>query len=909
MKRFRLAPAVVAALIGLVTALVFAGTAGAFHTKNPSETPALDAEGSTYQGFDPMETSIPYLAWRGEEVRLVKCFDPDDFRVGELATAEWQVMDWSGDDHVWPKFFDDLDQETGWARGRGDQGGRQCFAIDITSHKPGIAIVKMSVDGDDINLLDDTITPLDPGGNSLVGEGDPVAKHQFVVIWMTLDTPILRCLEADTDVSPSGCPGAGPVTENPRDTNRLGVLVKGLVPLNEQFRTELGAQDSDLNASQIKFPDIWDDLARTSLNSISRGLFLANDGNRNNDPVNPNGPERDLVTDQIYDEFWDIHDSTGPFNSGVYGPDQPERVTDICPGVEAANHLAQLNCHVRQIVAGGDADCNGTNPLTVNDTVDNCDRGEFSVFSRVFHDVSGPPTIGPYSPTRPDETMLSDSVTNLNDAPMPAALVKASIAPNTGGDDIGGVGSLESVDKHLVPEYNRGGPECRSPNNPDDPHCLTAPFYGAYIPPSPNMENNANAFLRDDPDTASGIHGSFANNFEGYLPVRYPRVNGTNGLYHYWDIVEVRRQAVATETDCVRPPDPREPENQVGRPTPSGPQEIVLYTDEHGEAQFLFDAGVGFFFDNFIVDETQRSCLPVGLLGTADISVQARYPFQPLTNAGTTSNTLQKRIQSLFHKGIICVPKPGEEGTKILCVAFARDIDGSPIIGERVCVIGIGATLVRTFIISHQEGPIRDNTACGRTHQNNDEMEDLGTDEFPTIDDSYGIETFLVVGTGPVTIIADFVDERLEFEVSTTIPPSPGTVGAQVGTPVPSSRHITPVPVPGAGLFVAPNGTTQTNNNATQNRQLTLPVLKPKKAAKASLVFVRIVKPLRQGAMRSVVLRVKSSKKVARVQLQLIKRGKVMGTVIRKVKTNRTVRVPNLRVPKAVTNVRVKVIA
>src|SRR5918999_4125849 len=124
MKRFRLAPAVVAALIGLI-ALVFAGTAGAFHTKNPSSVPALNAEGSTYRGFDPMETSIPYLAWRGEEVRLVKCFDPRDVQLGELATAEWQVMDWSGDDHVWPKFFDDVDQKTSGFAGFGDQAGRR----------------------------------------------------------------------------------------------------------------------------------------------------------------------------------------------------------------------------------------------------------------------------------------------------------------------------------------------------------------------------------------------------------------------------------------------------------------------------------------------------------------------------------------------------------------------------------------------------------------------------------------------------------------------------------------------------------------------------------------------------------------------------------------------------------------
>jgi hypothetical protein len=847
-----------AALAVILGALAFmlAAPAGAFHTKNPSLPPGpRDAgspgfEGTDYQGFDPMETSIPYLAWRGEEVRLVKCFSPRDIELGPLATAEWQVMDWSGDPHVWPKFFDDLDQETGWADGFGDQDGRQCFAIDITSHKPGIAIVKMSIDGDDVNLLDDTITPLDPGGNALVGEGDPTAKHQFVVIWMTLDTPILRCLAADTSVSPSGCPGAGPVTENPNDTNRLGVLVKGLVPLNEQFRTELGAQDSDLNASQIKFPDIWDDLARTSLSSISRGLFLANNGNPNDDPVNPQNvpPERDLVSDQVYDEFWDIHDSTGPFNSGVYGPDQPERVTDICPGAQAANHLSGNLCHVSQGVAG-DNGCSGNAPL--NDTVDNCNRGEFAAFSRVFHDTSGPPTIGPYAPTRPDETMLSDSVTNINDAPMPAALVKASIAPNSGAPgDISGVGFLSEVDKHLVSEYNRGGPNCTGTNPPDSPHCLTAPFYGAYIPPSPTMENNP--ALDDDRDVASGIHGSFANNFEGYLPVHYPRDNGNLGLYHYWDIVETRRTAEASETDCF---DPRDPEGD-GRPTPSGPQEIVLYTDEHGEAQFQFNAGLGFFFDEFIVDPTQRTCLPEGLLGTADISVQARYPFQPLTNAGTTSNTLQKRIQSLFRKGIICVPKPGEEEDKILCVVFGRDIDGEPILDEEVCVTAVGGTLVRTFIGSHETRRLGDTTACGDLHENNDEMEDLGTDLFPTIDDSFGIETFLIIGRGPIRVIADFVDERLEIETNVPVPPPTTTTTAQQPPappppqllPPPPPPQVLPPPAPPIVLTV-PQATQQTTTQrapTTVRRPVT--TVKKVKAKRKITVKKKVKKVKRQSA-------------------------------------------------------------
>jgi hypothetical protein len=221
---------------------------------------------------------------------------------------------------------------------------------------------------------------------------------------------------------------------------------------------------------------------------------------------------------------------------------------------------------------------------------------------------------------------------------------------------------------------------------------------------------------------------------------------------------------------------------------------------------------------------------------------------------------------------------------------------------------------VRTFIPGHQTSAQGSNTACGRLHGNANEMEDLFTDEFPTIDDTYGIETFLVIGSGAVTVIADFRDERLEFRVRTTIPPPAGTTGAVVGTPVPSSQHLTPVPKPivtPAGVVVAPGANSQGSTPIVTNNQLTLPVLKkatPKK--KASLVFVRMVKPLKQNAARSVVLRVKSSKKIARIQVKLIgARGKVLGMTLRSVKTNRTVTVPNLRLPRSVVNVRVKLIA
>jgi hypothetical protein len=955
-KRSRFALMTVVLLVGAVVTMLLATPASAFHSKNPSRPGQIGNEGDEYLGFDPMETSVPYVAWRGEEVRLVKCFDPEHFRPREngslteggftgnplslLAleaneTGEWQIMDWSGDAHVWPKFFDDNDQQTQvfWPE-YGEQDGRGCFAIDITSHKPGIAIVKLKVDdeGDREGGV----------GSGVQGEGDPVATHQFVVIWMAFQDVRLRDLDADNPL--------GPVTINPGQKNQLGVVVQGRVPLNEEFRTELGLSDP------LVLPEDYPALAGTSLAHISWPLQKANNGIEGDDnfqnPTCVESPDDGLLLDRDPDacaldrgedyyipeprhspgDFWDIHDSTGPYNEGhVYGTDKPQ-IEEICPGPAYASNGSLLEehpeCHVDQIGndGPGDSDCedpdeNPTGNGGPNDTVDNCDRGELDAFSRVFHDVAGEKdgedlVIGPYSPTRPDETVLSDSTLNAHDAPMPSALVVVSIAPNQGGDDIGGVGSLVAdKDKHV--EYNRlqdGDERCEE--NPVDRHCVTGPFNAAYIPPSPTMENNPAQNVPDpeggpeseddDSDTASGVHGAIANNFNGYLPVSYA---DNRGLYHYWDLVDTLRIAIPTETDC---PDPANRENGV-RLTPEGPQEIALYTDEHGEARLHFDAGTGAFFDNFIVDETQGGCLPTGIIGTADITVNARYPFQPTTSAGAVSNTLRKNVESLFRKGIICVPKPREEQDKVLCVVFGRDIDGSPLVGERVCVTALGDAFIRDFDEDSDSTREGDSTVCATLDPNPSEKEDLGTDLFPTIDDTFATETFLVIGRGSVRVIADFRDERLEFGVTVTIPPAAGTTGASVGTPLPRNQQLTPVlpaPVVGTGSVVT-TLPTQNTSGPKVTPPVTDQVLKPKiLKVRASLQFVRIVKPLKLGGVRYVVLRVKSSQKNARVQIKLIgKRGKVLGTMVRKVKTGRTIRVPNLRLPKAVVSVRAKVLA
>jgi hypothetical protein len=219
-RRTPLGIAALAAMFGAL-ALVLVAPADAFHSKNPSRDDQFNVAEieDEYEGFDPMETSVPYVAWRGEEVRLVKCYDPAYFTPREngnpdeggviLAmepdeTGEWAVVHWSGsaeNQFDGPVFFDDHDQQTRvfFPVVGSDQadGGRACFAIDITSHKPGIAVVKLKID--------DEGPPNGGGvGDGVPGEGDPVDVHQFNVIWMEFEAPRLRCLEADTSRTDSG---------------------------------------------------------------------------------------------------------------------------------------------------------------------------------------------------------------------------------------------------------------------------------------------------------------------------------------------------------------------------------------------------------------------------------------------------------------------------------------------------------------------------------------------------------------------------------------------------------------------------------------------------------------------------------------------------------------------------------
>src|SRR5215813_4966971 len=293
---------------------------------------------------DPQLTNMPYLAWRGEEVRLVKC-DPDVLAGLSLAQrqqlaqsaqfgdvfVDFLLVDWSGDPNVVKPqlepgtvsmFFRSFD-------------GVPCVAATVVSEKAGLAQFKLVVTAN-LSLANGS-----PGFN--VPEVITL-KHDFNVAWMNIASATASVVRGGTtDVAG----GAG---------NELQVLVTGQIPLLSNYG-ELG-----LGAS-ITMPNDW--------------AALANAMASFQDPLSANPAM-----------FWDIHDGLSWTEADVEG------------------HGAQSACDEFPVPQFFDAvdDCGFKNP--------------FGEFSRVWQDFADP-TLGPFDPERPSQTLLSNGVLDAGDAPMP----------------------------------------------------------------------------------------------------------------------------------------------------------------------------------------------------------------------------------------------------------------------------------------------------------------------------------------------------------------------------------------------------------------------------------------------------------------------------------------------------------
>ena len=223
--RTKLKLMLVVASLGALAALTIAGTASAGETRAP-----------WFQAGDPMETNVPYVAWAGEEVRLVKCVD-DPEGEWEGTSAEWAIVDSSvrqrSGDLRDPVFFDDTDRRTGDFEGGAEQANRTCWAIDVDSVNPGMTRIKMAVDGNEG-------TP-----------GSPILKHDFLIIWLNMSAPVL------TELSNAAFPGY--VVGDPLGDGNFvpagGTYRDGLI------RARVTGSFTDLHGAARTLPADWASLA------------------------------------------------------------------------------------------------------------------------------------------------------------------------------------------------------------------------------------------------------------------------------------------------------------------------------------------------------------------------------------------------------------------------------------------------------------------------------------------------------------------------------------------------------------------------------------------------------------------------------------------------------------------------
>ena len=222
--RTKLKLVLVLASLGALAALAMASTAAAGET-----------ESILFEAGDPMTTNVPYVAWSGEEVRLVKCIHD---KSGDWldADAEWGIVDSSvmqrTGEHRDPVFFDDTDQRTEAFAGGGEQAGRTCWAIDLDSVNAGMTRIKMAVDG--------TAQP-----------GSPSIKHDFLVIWLNMSAPAL------TELGDTAFPGysVGDPLGDGNFTPAAGAYKNGLI------RAQVTGSFTDLHGAARTLPADWASLA------------------------------------------------------------------------------------------------------------------------------------------------------------------------------------------------------------------------------------------------------------------------------------------------------------------------------------------------------------------------------------------------------------------------------------------------------------------------------------------------------------------------------------------------------------------------------------------------------------------------------------------------------------------------
>ena len=859
-----------ALLIGVIA--MFAISATAVAAENEDAEPAA-AEGIPSWGNnpDPQTTNVPYVGWLGNQIRVAKCLpfidEVSDAEASSIRAAlnislpgTFQVEDWSG--------VDEVNAGPRWLNGQIGFNSSTvplevtrrgiCWSAHVTSNKPGLAVIKLAVSLEvlaDIKLRLGNVSIDGASADSLVIGLEDIAllravilKHQFLVIWLQAGAPVIQEIAADEpggnleDGQVVGDP-AGDGIFNPPYVEPLwkvfGVVkatVTGSFPLGNDFAT--------LGRPTVTLPTDWEWLASRLAVDDTSALGGA--------------PGSAAAR-------WDIHDSN----------------LDAHPlGVDSDPFHSK------------DASCN-TGELTGADAVDNCWPGADSgPFSRVNGATF--PTIGPFDPLRPNQTLLNNGTLDAYDAPMPPLRVDFNLT----ADSIGAFGKADKDDVY------------DSDNTRDQKHDLYAPFYDAYIPAVPILGGALGH---------SGVAGSFANNFPGFID---------QGRYDYWSTyTQASREGYNACLDVLG--------NNFK--TPTGPSQVSVYTDEHGEAFVKFFPYRGLFLSpdlNGLCD-----VYTPGEYGRATITATGFYPDQqPLWTTPGSSNSLLKVANHLANKTLVCLPKATNVA---FCVETVTDFNGDPIEGVKVkfTTSGDAANMTAASIKYNDQYDTRlqgiitsggeenyvvvTTNARGQAgvevvHSQNVCI-DVTAENWKTRNGGFGIMRFYQFNPNQGVACG-----------GSTPPPPPPSNGGGTGNGGGSSGGG------GGGSSAAASESTVVSLGGPVIQAQ--PVLSQTKTATIANVAAKLfsVKVLQTNAGRFLVVNVKASKSAkkakvlflvknkktgklvkqwkivpaAKVKIQLLgKNGKVIRTVTRTVPVNKAYTINNLKLPKAAASVRTSVTA
>jgi len=809
-------------LLGAVTAVVLA--AGVAVSPASATVPT--------RGYDTQEANVPYLAWRGEHIRLGYC-DNGNSLAG--LTASWALEYWSGDPAngsvpVPQEIFGERHTFNG------------CVYTDFVSQKAGVAFIKL------------VVSDPETGAN--------LYEKQFIAAWMQLNTPTVTPTGPISTTAGDFCGPSGnelvrlidpfrvcDPTKDPR--TRITATVKGTIPLLANFG-EWGLGD------HLTMPDDWNKWAQVAARSWS------------------DHQTSDYVTN------WDIHDTIASAPEG---------------------HVPGPQCDAASEV----------NPVGTTDTVDNCALTINNVatfgsttggFSTVFGNLSRAlNTIGPFDPLYPQDTLLSDGNVDAGDAPMPAAQIDVSIAENSGAaNDISGVGYLYPQEKSE--SHSRDGLGTNAAHNYDQP------FYYQYIPATQRPVDPAGS----SPYTAGG--GAQPSGIDGSQDAE--AMSGfwwnSSDPYENWQFAYETSYHPNADSKCLNYQSIPSG-NLTYRPLPYGDSSITVYSDEHGQAEVNYVPGLGMYFDNLgALKNINGGCdlENIDPIGTADVTVTARYPYQMVTAGDPAAAAVHVDVHSLFHKTLAAYSKgPGSaNGNVRVVLAHAQDIDGSPLSNEIVCWSAQGASTISVFPGSAAGGDILDSTGTLVAHidygqARSGSFYDRG-ERLCTTTDANGNTAVDVSNSEGTTV--DVLAYWLNEVIYRDIPVNFGAAGAP-GQTLADQGPVSHVPTP-----------TQIKAATAVTGGVTGPVLLDGKAVKTRVIksskkaaqkvlhkirLARVVKPFHGKR----VLQVRVNGKAGLVALRItIKLGKKSHTYKRFVPANTKFAVKNLPIPVKTAKVTVSLI-